>query len=212
MYSYKFGGKDGSTFDLDIADDLVVVRTKKNKTLSDAIKSKSAKNTLAQLAPIAQFPEAGVSVLQCRQAKDRLLRLRDQARQLFKKEKDVQFAGRVLQDVNTGVPVVYTENFFVKFKDHLSNAKSRAILNKYDLQVKRKLNYAKNAFFVAAHDGTGLKIFDIAQNLLDTLGRQVTLPLQGFVQIGGIAGMMLVMMDAHGSSINVRLQCIFGVG
>ncbi len=167
MYSYKFGGKDGSTFDLDIADDLVVVRTKKNKTLSDAIKSKSAKNTLAQLAPIAQFPEAGVSVLQCRQAKDRLLRLRDQARQLFKKEKDVQFAGRVLQDVNTGAPVVYTENFFVKFKDHLSNAKSRAILNKYDLQVKRKLNYAKNAFFVAAHDGTGLKIFDIAQNLLD---------------------------------------------
>ena len=89
MYSYKFGGKDGSTFDLDIADDLVVVRTKKNKTLSDAIKSRSAKNTLAQLLPIAQFPEAGVSVLQCRQAKDRLLRLRDQARQLFKKEKDI---------------------------------------------------------------------------------------------------------------------------
>jgi hypothetical protein len=162
MYSYKFGGKDGSTFDLDIADDLVVVRTKKNKILSDAIKSKSAKNTLAQLLPIAQFPEAGVSVLQCRQAKDRLLRLRDQARQIFKKEKDVQFAGRVLRDVNTGAPVVYTENFFVKFKDHL-----RAILKKYDLQVKRKLNYAKNAYFVAAHDGTGLKIFDIAQNLLD---------------------------------------------
>ena len=121
MYSYKFGGKDGSTFDLDIADDLVVVRTKKNKTLSDAIKSKSAKNTLAQLAPIAQFPEAGVSVLQCRQAKDQLLRLRDQARQLFNKEKDVQFAGRVLRDVNTGAPVVYTENFFVKFKDSCNN-------------------------------------------------------------------------------------------
>ena len=136
MYSYKFGGKDGSKFDLDIADDLVVVRTKKNKALSDAIKSRSAKNTLAQLEPVAEFPEAGVSVLQCRQSKDRLLRLRDHARQEFKKEKDVQFAGRVLRDVNTGVPVVYTENFFVKFKDHLSNAKSRAILKEYDLLSK----------------------------------------------------------------------------
>jgi subtilisin family serine protease len=167
MYSYKFGGKDGSISVLDVADDLVVVRTKKNKALSDAIQSKAAKNTLAQLAPIAQFPEAGVSVLQCRQAKDKLLQLRDKARQLFKKEKDIQFAGRVLKDVNTCAPVVYTENFFVKFKDDLSGAKSNAILKKYGLQVKRKLKYAKNAYFVAAQDGTGLKIFEIAQNLLD---------------------------------------------
>ena len=167
MYSYKYGGKEGTTFNLDIAEDLVVVRTKKNKDISEAITSKSAQNVLSQLSPIVKFPEAGVSVLQCRQTKDRLVQLRDHARRVFKKEKDVHFAGRVLRDVNTGSPVVYTENLFVKFKDHLSNAKCRTILKNHKLQIKRKLNYAKNAYFVSASNGTGLEIFQIVQNLLN---------------------------------------------
>jgi subtilisin family serine protease len=167
MYSYKYGGKEGTAFKLDIADDLLVVRTKKNKSLSDAISSKSAKKVLGQLSPVVEFPEAGVSVLQCRQTKDRLVQMRDQARRVFKKEKDVQFAGRVLRDANTGAPVVYTENFFVKFKDYISNAKCRRILKQHGLQVKRKLNYAKNSYFVSAPDGTGLQIFEIARNMLN---------------------------------------------
>jgi subtilisin family serine protease len=167
MYTFKYGGKKGTQVQLDIADDLVVVRTRENKALPEAIKSKTAKKVLTQLSPVVRFPEAGVSVLQCKQTQERLTQLRDQARQVFKKEKDVRFAGRVLRDVDTGTPVIYTENFFVKFNDDLSDKKCRTTIAKYQLQVKKKLKYAKNAFFVSAPEGTGLDVFRIAQSLLD---------------------------------------------
>ncbi len=66
MYTYKYGGKKGAEVQLDIADDLLVVRTRKNKSLPDAIASVKGKNVLTRLRllPVARFPEAGVSVLQ----------------------------------------------------------------------------------------------------------------------------------------------------
>jgi len=64
MYTYKYGGKKGAEVQLDIADDLLVVRTRKNKSLPDAIASVKGKNVLTRLLPVARFPEAGVSVLQ----------------------------------------------------------------------------------------------------------------------------------------------------
>ena len=211
MYSYKYGGKEGATFELDIADDLLVVRTKENKSLAEAITSKSAKQVLGQLSPVLRFPEAGVSVLQCRQTRDRLVQMRDQARKVFKQEKDVQFAGRVLRDANTGAPVVYTENFFVKFKDPVNSAKCRGILKKHGLQVKRKLKYAKNAYFVSAPEGTGLEIFQIAHNLLNEeevefchpelirkVGRRAAAPRQWHLQETKVNGRTI---DAH---VNVK--------
>lgn len=167
MYSYKYGGKNGTTIRLELADDLVVVRTKKNKTLAQAVQSKQGKNVLAQLTAVLQFPDAGVSVLKSRQAQDRLVHLRDQARRVLKQEQAVRFAGRVLRQENQGAPIVYTENFFVKFKDGLGSEACEATLKKYDLRVKKKPTYATNAYFVAAPEGTGLDIFRIAQELLD---------------------------------------------
>jgi subtilisin family serine protease len=167
MYTYKLGGKNGSTHRLEVADDLVVVRTEKNIELKLAIKSKPAKTTLAKLTPIVRFPEAGVTVLQGKESQDRLVQLRDQAREQFNKEKAVSFAGRVLRDDASGAPVVYTENFFVKFRDGLTKAACEKILKKHHLKIKRRLKYAKNAYFVAAPEGTGLDIFRIAQELLD---------------------------------------------
>ena len=167
MYACRYGGKRGTQIQLNIADDLVVVRTKKAKPLAAAITSKKALKLLAQLTPVVQFPEANVSVLQCRQAKDRLVQLRDQAREIFKKEKDIRFAGRVLKDMGNGAPVIYTENFFVKFADGLSPQKCSSVLKTHQLTVKKKLRYAKNAYFVEAPEGTGLDIFRIAQDLLD---------------------------------------------
>ena len=167
MYTYKHGGKNGSTHHLDVADDLIVVRTKDNKELEAAIKSKPGKTILSQLTTIAKFPEAGVTVLQGKHSQNRLVQLRDQARAQLKKEKDIRFAGRVLRDSGSGAPVVYTENFFVKFKDGLGKAACEKILKKHNLKIKRRLKYAKNACFVSAPEGTGLEIFRIAQDLLD---------------------------------------------
>ncbi|MCP4263690.1 MAG: S8 family serine peptidase [Planctomycetes bacterium] len=167
MYTYMYGGKQGTKHHVEVADDLIVVRTKDCKGLDEAVKSKRGKNILSRLLPIARFHEAGVTVLQCKHAKNHLLQLRDQARSQFKKEEDVRFAGRVLQDDGIGAPVVYTENFFVKFRDGLSAAKCTKLLKKRDLQVKKKLKYATNAYFVSAPEGTGLRIFQIALDLLD---------------------------------------------
>jgi len=167
MYAYKLGGKQGTTHYVDIGEDLVIVRTKDDKKLEDAITSKEGKTILSKLSPIATFPEASVTVLQCKQTRSRLLQLRDQARTQFKKEKDVRFAGRVLRDGGQGAPVVYTENLFVKFQDELSEDACDSVLKKHNLQVKKKLTYATNAYFVAVPEGTGLELFQIAQDVLD---------------------------------------------
>ena len=207
MYTYMYGGKQGTKHHVDVADDLVVVRTKDCKELRDVVKSKRGKTILSGLLPIARFHEAGITVLQCKHAKDRLLQLRDQARSQLKKEKDVRFAGRVLRDDGTGAPVVYTENFFVKFRDGLSKAKREKLLKEHDLQVKKKLKYATNAYFVSAPEGTGLRIFQIAQDLLDEedvdlchpelirkVGRRAIGPRQWHLQEVTVDG---VTVDAH---------------
>ena len=49
----------------------------------------------------------------------------------------------------------------------------QAILEKYNLEVKRQLNYATNAYFVGAPEGTGLDIFRIAQVVLEDIFTQL---------------------------------------
>ena len=97
----------------------------------------------------------------------RKLPSRDRARFALKQEKNVRFAGRVLTDAESGTPVVYTENFFVKFREALNADECKAILQRYGLAIKEQLKYAKNAYFVAAPEGTGLKVFNIAERLLN---------------------------------------------
>ena len=94
------------------------------------------------------------------------MRLRNRVRRNFKNEKNIQFAGSVLKDAKTGEPVIYTENFFVKFKDKIATAKCTQIIKKLGLEIKEKLGFATNAYFVEAPKRTGLKIFGIGEKLL----------------------------------------------
>jgi hypothetical protein len=102
-----------------------------------------------------------------------------------------RFAGRVLVDEQSREPVLYTENLFVKFRDGKNRAECLAVLREADLTVKRELPYATNAYFVAAPEGTGQRVFDIANELLKredveychpelvrSLGRRTTYPQQ----------------------------------
>ncbi len=59
MYTYKYGGKKGAEVQLDIADDLLVVRTRKNKSLPDAIASVKGKNVLTRLLPVCLYCSPG---------------------------------------------------------------------------------------------------------------------------------------------------------
>jgi subtilisin family serine protease len=78
----------------------------------------------------------------------------------------VRFAGGVLVDPATKEPVLYTENLFIKFADTVDPDDCLAILRDAGLTVKNEVDYATNAYFVSAPEGTGQQVFDIAATLL----------------------------------------------
>lgn len=171
MYSFRYGGKTGKRYTLKTSNEHVVVRTNSRGVLfSDrpfeaAPISRESRAVLANFELTTRFREAGVEVLQTKVPKA-AQRLRDRAREVLKKEPEIEFAGRVLVDQEAGRPVIYTENFFVKFDGDQSATACRKIIKKHGLVIKRELEYSRNAFFVAAPEDTGLKIFDIAAELL----------------------------------------------
>ena len=161
MISFKYNGKRGRRVTLTEARDLVVVRTKKRLPLARLPLGKRARGIAAQLEQVENFPAAGVEVFKGRPG------VAAEARSVMRTEDDVRFAGRVLRDPKAKTPAIYTENFFVKFEDGAKVRECRALLNSFDLSVKRKLDYARNSFFVEAKEGTGQRIFDISLELLD---------------------------------------------
>ncbi|MDX2067484.1 MAG: S8 family serine peptidase [Haliscomenobacter sp.] len=167
MYSIRYGGRDGQLIQLVEAPDLVVVRTQTGKSLSDLNLSDASREAASTLSPVAAFPEADVVVYKILEAKRSLAKtLRNTIRRLFKKEPSIRFAGRVLKDAQTGSIYVYTENFFVKFKDETSQELCETILKEHKLEIAEKLTFATNAYFAKAPEGTGLDIFRIAESLI----------------------------------------------
>ena len=171
MYQYQYGGKKGQSFKLIEASDLVVVRTKEPTDVKDLPLSVNSKKLLPKLMPVVSFPEANVTVFKCIEKKKTRslvggMRLRNQVRKEFNAEKSIRFAGRVLKDAKYGEPVVYTENFFVKFKDNTSASECKAAIKALGLRVKEKLGFAPCAYFVCAEAGTGMKIFNLSEQLL----------------------------------------------
>ena len=171
MYSFRYGGKTGKRFSLATSDEHVVVRTcNRDALLVDrpfeaAPVSSESRSLLSNFELAAEFREAGVEVLRTKISRGSK-GLRDRTRTALKKEPAIEFAGRVLVDPASKRPVIYTENFFVKFDPDVSAAACRKLIKKYGLTLKRELDYARNAYFIQAPEDTGLKIFDIAAALL----------------------------------------------
>jgi hypothetical protein len=113
---------------------------------------------------VLAFPDVGVEVYRRRDdAASSVAEVRDRLRQA----PDTRFAGRVLVDQQSGEPVLYTENLFVKFRDDADPDASRQALLESGVTIKEMVPYAKNAFFAAAPEGTGQEVFAIAQRLLE---------------------------------------------
>jgi hypothetical protein len=174
MYKVKFGGKKGKTVQLVESPDLVAIRTKGNQKLEDVSISSRSQELMQGNTEVVTFPEAGVTV---RRMADDNAKLglestasptshRDEARASLKQDSDIRFAGRVLQDAESGEVMLYTENFFIKFKDSVSEEACLELIARYKLKLKSKLSFATNAYFVQAVEGTGLKVFEIAEQLL----------------------------------------------
>jgi subtilisin family serine protease len=165
MPQVKFGRKDEPGFNLEISDDLIAVRTRSRRTLRPSGPVPSAVGAeLSGTTLVAAFPEAGVEVY--RVPTGGAVRSLGDWKQMLRGQRDVQFAGSVPVDPQSGEPVLYTENLFIKFRDDLDPDDCKAVIQAAGLTIKRQVDYAINAFMVAAPEGTGTKVFDIALELL----------------------------------------------
>ena len=171
MYSCRYGGKNGKRYSYTTSDEYLAVRTCSRGALVSprpfevAALSTKARDVLLDFELETRIREAGVEILRARVPRGRKA-LRDKARAILKKEPEIQFAGRVLVDPESKVPVLYTENFFVKFEGDQSATACKKVLKAYGLTVKRELEYARNAYFVEAPENTGVEVFNIAEKLL----------------------------------------------
>jgi subtilisin family serine protease len=187
MYKVKYGGKKGKTVELEESPDLVAVRTKDNMEMGDMNLSRASQEMLADTVQVVKFPDSGITIIKMADEPQATASRgggdeepgrkglagppdttkRDATRAALKQEDDIRFAGRVLQDKETGEVTLYTENFFVKFFDATKEEDCLAIIEKYKLTIKDKLAFAKNAYFVCAAEGTGLAVFNIAETILN---------------------------------------------
>ena len=166
MVTYTLGGKEGKKIALQESNDRIVVRTRNARKLEEAVSTDEGKEVLQNFNVEVEFPEADITVLQQKELASSQMISRDSARSALKEEPELRFAGRVLVDSESQKPVIYTENIFVKFYDHVSADTCEIILAENNLQIKQKPDYAVNAYFVAAPENTGLQVFEIAESLL----------------------------------------------
>lgn len=188
MYKIKYGGKKGQTVNLEESTDLIVVRTKGNKDIDQVKLSREGRDALNETTEVIKFPEAGVTVVKVNTPSEEIptsdleslntdggkkelsgppdTAARDATRTTLKKEENIRFAGRVLQNSDTGEVMLYTENFFVKFFPAIKEEKCLEILAKHQLIIKNKLPFAPNSYFVSAPEGAGLAVFDMSEAIL----------------------------------------------
>ena len=161
MVQLHFGGKTGRSFNLEPTDDFLVVRTKMRTDLVRAPMTARSRGIVESLAGMVNFLSAGVQIV--RSNGDEQIRI------ALKAEEVVEFAGRALVEPGMPAPIAYTENIFLKLHDDLSPSDVAAALLtnlRHGLVIKRRLDFARNAYFLAAPKGVGLAIFEIAEELL----------------------------------------------
>jgi subtilisin-like proprotein convertase family protein len=166
MYIVHYGSKDEPGYELEQSDDLVVVRTYSRESITRSIGS-VATPLSAELQDgklIAAYPEAGVEVY--RVSVGYGSRSLDERKMALRNSPDVRFAGGVLIDPKSKEPILYTENLFLKFKDKINPADCEGTIRAAGLTIKDRLSYATNAYFVGTPEGTGKRIFEIANQFL----------------------------------------------
>jgi len=161
-----YGTKNEPGFDLEQSNDLIAVRTRSGRSVKSAVGPVPTPLSaeLSDGALVVAFPDAGVEVYRVPVGRDaRSLEARKSA---LRASPDVRFAGGVLVDPVSKEPVLYTENLFVKFVDAADPEDCLVVLREAGLTVKEQVTYATNAYFVAAPEGSGQAVFDIAADLL----------------------------------------------
>lgn len=162
---YRYGGARGRRRRLADSSEFLVVRTRDREPLEHTPVGPTSLRSLRGFERVARFEDAGVEVLRAPEGPRRGA-LRNAARTALQADAALQFAARGLVASDTREPVVYTENLFVKFGDDVGPRVCRRLLRERELEIKRELDYARNAFFVGAPEGSGRAVFEHAGSLL----------------------------------------------
>ena len=165
MLTYRYGGKTGPTRELTVSDEHVVVRTRSRGELDPLQLSRSARAAVKPLERMFRLPEKGIELHRITGERDSR-KARDLVRSALKGEEEVEFAGRVLWDPQSGEPVLYTENLFIQFFPETAPSRCRKVLETHDIHVKREIPYLQNAFFTNPKTAVGHDIFTVAERLL----------------------------------------------
>lgn len=164
MPKFHFGRKDEPATWLEESPDMIAVRTRSRHSLRGGPVMGPEAMALERAEMVLRFDDAGVEVYQMDMTASP--RTMEENKEALRAVEDVQFAGSVLVDPESGQPVIYSENLFVKFQDDVDPRQAVEVLRQHGLEVKRQLPMAANSFFVAASEGTGQRVFDIAEALL----------------------------------------------
>ncbi len=165
-FKVHYRGGFGPKLALATSPNSLIVRTQSAAPLDDTPLPAEARRALQPFRPSVFFRKAGVTILE--PVTSRVSRAeRDRARRVLKTVKEIRFAGRVLIDGAAHAPVSYTENFFVQFAEDVKPSKCRSMLRSHGLEVRREIEYLKNAYFASAPEGTGTAVFAMAEKLLD---------------------------------------------
>ena len=162
MPTVYFGTKEEPSFQLEESSDLIAIRTRSNRSVfgSGPVPSQALGDVIdGQL--LLRFPEAGVEIYRV----PTTTRTVEQRKNSLRAAADIRFAGTVLVHPVTKRPFVYTENLYVRFKEGVDSERCVDIVRSFNLIVKRELNFATNAYFVAAPEGTGQAVFEIAERI-----------------------------------------------
>lgn len=161
-----YGRRGEQGFDLEQSNDLLAVRTRSGFPITrTGVPVPTPESTVLEDANlVVAYPEAGVEVY--RVPVTASAPSIDDRKRALRGASDVRFAGGVLVDPVTQEPVLYTENLFVKFAETTDPEDCLRILHTTGLTVKNEVTYATNAYFVAAREGSGQAVFEIAEQLL----------------------------------------------
>ncbi len=162
----KYGGENGYQLSLDKSKDLIAIRTRSQKPIGSRSNVREPiESELSGCELVTQFPEAGVEVY--RVPRNERKSATTSRKTALRSYPDIRFAGGVLIDTQSKEPILYTENIYLRFSDHLDANECETIIRESALIIKQKLEFATNSYFVQATEGTGQKVFDMALTLLE---------------------------------------------
>jgi subtilisin-like proprotein convertase family protein len=165
MPEVKFGRKDEPSTQFQKSEDLIAIRTRSRRSATVVAVPTNVSAELSEGQLVLSFPEVGVEVYQMPTGNGQ--RSLDERKMALRRLSDVRFAGGVLVDQQSREPVIYTENLFIKFTDTADPDDCKTIIREAGLTIKEQVSYATNAFFVAAPEGSGEQVFEIALSLLN---------------------------------------------